>query len=251
MSAPIPKTVAELAGDGSAELVWRNELGGLTYRVGSGGSVRYIKWQPAGELGADERAHVDLLVESEKMRWAARFIRVPRVLDVGADERGAWLVTEAIEATSAVDPRWWSRPEDAVRAIATGLRRMHDALPVDICPYRATWSTKYRAELPEAEHLVVCHGDPCMPNTLMDRDGRFAGHVDLARLGVGDRWSDLAIATYSISWDINLGRSYDELFLATYGVDPDDDRIRAYRALWDAPAPDVGHPGSPVHIIGE
>ncbi|QCV95521.1 aminoglycoside 3'-phosphotransferase [Acidipropionibacterium acidipropionici] len=250
MSVRIPPKVAEMVGDGPAELVWRNELGGLTYRTSGRGSVRYIKWQPAGDLEADERDDVDLLVESEKMRWAGRFIRVPRVLGVGADEHGSWLVTEGIEATSAVDPRWRSRPEDAVRVIATGLRRMHDAHPVDTCPYRATWSTKYRAELPEPEHLVVCHGDPCMPNTLMDRDGQFAGHVDLARLGVGDRWSDLAIATYSISWDVNLGRNYDDLFLATYGVEPDDDRIRAYRALWDAPARDVSH-GSPVPIIVE
>lgn len=88
--------------------------------------------------------------------------------------------------------------------------------------------------MPAPDLLVVCHGDPCVPNTLIDDAGRFAGHVDLARLGVADRWADLAIATYSIGWDINFGRSYDDLFFDAYGIRPDPERIAAYRRLWDS-----------------
>lgn len=69
--------------------------------------------------------------------------------------------------------------------------------------------------------------------TLIADDGRFAGLVDVAQLGVADRWADLAIATYSISWDINFGRSYDELFFEVYGMEPDAERISLYRRLWD------------------
>ena len=32
---------------------------------------------------------------------------------------------------------------------------------------------------PPIDKLVVCHGDACAPNTLLDGDGNFAGHVDL------------------------------------------------------------------------
>lgn len=80
---------------------------------------------------------------------------------------------------------------------------------------------------------MVCHGDPCVPNTLLNSAGEFAGHVDLSRLGVADRWADLAIATYSISWDANFGKSYDALFFGAYGIEPDEERIRFYRELWD------------------
>lgn len=72
-----------------------------------------------------------------------------------------------------------------------------------------------------------------MPNTLLNSAGEFAGHVDLAGLGVADRWADLAIATYSISWDVNFGKSYDKLFFEVYGIEPDLERIRFYRELWD------------------
>lgn len=234
MDTDIPEKVGELAGAHEPELVWRNELGGLTFRVADRCRPRYIKWQPEAGLDAGSGLDVDLVAEADRLRWAGRFIRVPRVLECGRAGGAAWLVTEGIDAVPAVDPRWQRNPEAAVRAIAVGLRRMHDALPVDGCPFRGTWTAPHIGSLPEPEHLVVCHGDPCMPNTLMSDSGDFVANVDMGRLGVADRWADLAIATYSISWDFNLGRSYDELFFRTYGARPDDERINAYRRLWDA-----------------
>ncbi|CAM4060408.1 Aminoglycoside 3'-phosphotransferase [Bordetella tumbae] len=228
----IPSKVLDLAGTDSVEVVWRNELGGLTFRCHGEQGARYIKWQPSVGLSPAERADVNLVMESEKLRWAGQFVAVPRVVDCGEVDGAAWLVTEAIDAIPAVDPRWRDKAEVAVRAIATGLRRFHDALPVHSCPYRSTWfgSTE---RVPEPERLVVCHGDPCVPNALLNSEGGFSAHVDLSRLGVADRWADLAIATYSISWEVNFGRSYDELFFSTYGIEPDMTRIQFYRELWD------------------
>ena len=84
---------------------------------------------------------------------------------------------------------------------------------------------------PPIERLVVCHGDACVPNTLIDDDGHCTGHVDLGALGVADRWSDLAIATWSVSW--NFGPSWEKALLDAYGVAPDVERTRYYRLLWD------------------
>lgn len=39
---PIPEIVVEVAAGRSAELVWRNELGGLTFRIDD----RFVKWNP-------------------------------------------------------------------------------------------------------------------------------------------------------------------------------------------------------------
>lgn len=228
----IPPKVLDLAGTDTVEIVWRNERGGLTFRARGEWGERYIKWQPSAELTPAQREDVNLISESEKLHWAGQFVPVPRVLECGEDDAAVWLVTEAINATSAVDQRWHDEAEVAVRAIATGLRRLHDALPVASCPFRGAWVGS-TVSAPEPKRLVVCHGDPCVPNTLINRQGEFAGHVDLSRLGVADCWADLAIATYSISWSVNFGRSYDELFFLTYGIEPDMERIRFYRGLWD------------------
>lgn len=78
--------------------------------------------------------------------------------------------------------------------------------------------------------LVVCHGDYCLPNILLD-EGRVVGYVDLGELGVADRWWDLAVASWSITW--NLGPGLEGLFYDAYGVEPEPDRIRFYRLLYD------------------
>ena len=84
---------------------------------------------------------------------------------------------------------------------------------------------------PAIDRLVVCHGDPCAPNTLLHDDGAFAAHVDLGSLGVADRWADLAVAAWSTEW--NYGRGYDDMVYDAYGIAQDPDRIAYYRLLWD------------------
>ncbi|MFE0465044.1 aminoglycoside 3'-phosphotransferase [Kitasatospora sp. NPDC058965] len=244
-----PRVVVELAGGAPVEVVWRNEAGGVTFRAGE----RYLKWAPAG-------TRADLAAEAERLRWAGAYAVVPRVLDQGADDGGTWLVTAALAGTAAVQPRWKREPATAVRAIGAGLRALHDALPVADCPFEwsaasryaravglrtepAHWHREHRrlgtvdralalvAEAPPVDRPVVCHGDACAPNTLIGADGRWSGHVDLGALGVADRWADLAVATWSTTW--NYGPGWERPLLDAYGIDPDPERTAYYRLLWD------------------
>jgi kanamycin kinase len=77
---------------------------------------------------------------------------------------------------------------------------------------------------------VVCHGDYCLPNILIE-SGIPTGFLDLGELGVADRWWDLAVATWSVTW--NLGPGYEGLFLEEYGVQRDPAREEFYRLLYD------------------
>jgi kanamycin kinase len=85
---------------------------------------------------------------------------------------------------------------------------------------------------PPVDRLVVCHGDACAPNTMLDDAGGVCGHVDLGTLGVADRWADLAVATYSTVW--NYGPGWEDALLDAYRIAPDPGRTTFYRALWDA-----------------
>lgn len=233
-----PATVRALAAlDGAeGELVWTNELGGQTFRVDDPGGARYLKWQPQAGLSAAQRAETDLAEEARRMRWAGAHIAVPTVLDVGTVDDGAWLLTTGVDADSPLTDRWLADPGTVVPAIARGLRRLHETLPVKACPFTCGWvdeAAGRRPAAPPPERLVVCHGDPCVPNTLLDDDGVAVAHVDLGDLGVADRWADLAIASWSVDWDINFGPGHQELFFAAYGIDPDWERISYYRRLWE------------------
>ncbi|GAA3602987.1 aminoglycoside 3'-phosphotransferase [Microlunatus ginsengisoli] len=233
----VPASVRELArreGLGTGHAVWLNQLGGLTFAYPDVG--QFVKWVP-------HHPEFDVVDEAARLDWAGRFTTVPAVIDLGSDEHGAWLRTRAVPGRSAVHPRWIAEPRIAVRAIGTGLRSFHDRLPVLDCPFDWSLATRFAwikrdedrvliEQAPPIDRLVVCHGDMCAPNTLLDEAGAFTGHVDLGRLGVADRWADLAVATYSLGWNYD-GEWTDEL-LDAYGIERDDDRIGYYRRLWDA-----------------
>lgn len=235
-SAPVevPPRVLTLARGATLTPVWRNGLGGLTFRTDDG---RYIKWGPL-----DDEAN--MRDEAERLRWARAWIAVPEVIEQGQDDAHEWLVTVAIDASSAVDPRWADEAEKAVRAVGEGLRALHDALPVADCPWE--WSTDGRIAgaaargivvpddlipAPPIDRLVVCHGDACMPNTLLDADGRPVAFVDLAALGTADRWADIAVASMSTEW--NFGPGWEDTLIAAYGIEPDRQRLEYYRRLWN------------------
>lgn len=231
----VPDVVRSLADGAALEPVWVNELGGITFRTDDG---RYIKHGPRNQ-------ETTFAGEAERLAWAGRFAAVPRVLTHGADEHSEWLVSAAIRGESAVIPRWVARPATAVRAIGEGLRALHDALPVEDCPFE--WSVRSRRrnaerrgirlpdglrEAPPVDRLVVCHGDACAPNTLIGDDGRWSGHVDFGALGAGDRWADIAVAAMSTEWNYGPGWAAD--LIRAYGVEPDPLRLAYYRDLWNA-----------------
>lgn len=233
----VPDWVRELAGDGPVRPVWRNEDGGLTFRFGDG--IRFLKAQRPG---------LDWQPDAERVRldWVGGFVPAPRVLRHGVHGELHWVLTTGLPGRSAVDPAWLARPEIAIPALGRGLRRFHDAVPVVDCPF--SWSVRERvdrfgldpvflARVPPLD-AVVCHGDACNPNFLLDDDGRVTGYVDLGGLGVADRWADLAPALMSLGW--NYGPGWEPTFLAAYGV-PDDPAKRVYySALWDGVGDNLG-----------
>lgn len=248
-----PPQVEALAGGQPIRPVWENTLGGLTFEL-AGSPRRFVKWTPA-------QSGIDLGAEAARMRWASRFVSVPMPIEHGRDQTSSWLVTTALPGQSAVCPRWIADPATAVVQIGLGLRAFHDALPVRDCPFDASVEARLLdlrahperldpsrrdqdhrgltvdevlarlAAIPSVDQLVVCHGDTCAPNTLLTDDGVWSGHVDLGLLGVADRWSDLAIATWSLGW--NYGPGWEPLLMRAYGVDADVRRTAYYRLLYD------------------
>ncbi len=225
---PIPGVVLEYSDGSEVELVWRNDLGGLTF----GFADRFVKWNP-------RTTGIDLDRERVRLEWLSPLHPAPRVIDFGADETAQWLMTAALPGTHAVGDTWRARRRDAVRAIATGLREIHSLPTADFPPawVADSWAGRRPESLGPAPPLVdpvVVHGDACAPNTLISPDGDWVGHVDLGDLTVGDRWADLAIASLSLDW--NFGQGHQRELFDEYGIEPDGERIRYYRGLWDLEA---------------
>ncbi len=230
-----------------------------TYRLAHPrGEVRFLKLA--------EAAHAQLLMdEIPRMRWAHAHLPVPEILEFSTNDNDQiyWLMTRAGPGVDATNATFRNRPLRVLELLAEGLRRFHQA-PFEDCPFdfqldQALSLVERRVESgaidperdfhpehqhlsvndalrqlqrdrPQNEDLVVCHGDFCFPNILIDGD-RVAGFVDLGELGVADRWWDLAVATWSTTW--NVGRGYEDAFLNAYEIEPDADRIAYYRLLYD------------------
>lgn len=239
-----------------AEVAWSLTPERTVWRLRSpDGDIRYLKTVRRG-------TDLPLAAERDRLAWAAARLPVPRVLGYGADREQEWLLTAALPGVTAIDDAWRADRPRLLPLLAAGLRRLH-ALPVADCPFdcrldKALQAAHERATAglvdvrefhrdhapptigaalarleqlcPPDEDLVVCHGDYCLPNVLLS-DGQVSGYLDLGQLGVADRWQDLAVATWSVTW--NLGPGWEDAFLACYGVARDPRKQAFYRLLYE------------------
>jgi kanamycin kinase len=238
-------------------VAWQYGPEAITYRMEeASGEVHFLKIAPS-------RAYPSLAGEADRMRWAQGRLPVPQVLEQGSDGDLDWLLTKGLAGADATAPAWAADSERLVSALASGLRRFHETT-VSGCPFdfrldRALAHARRRVQAglvvperdfheefsglsaasalsileqsrPAGEDVVLCHGDYCPPNVMMV-DWAATGFLDLGEMGTADRWWDLAVAAWSITW--NLGPGYEDLFLSSYGVERNEERVEFYRLLYD------------------
>lgn len=252
-----PAIAAELAG-----YEWvRNTVGqsgGAVYRLhGKAGAPNlFLKY---GEgICAD-----DVSDEMARLRWLGRHVPMPKVLHFVRTPSEAWLLMAEVAGETAyrIMEECPDRRTVVVDAIATFLRRIH-AIPVSDCPFnsnhdrrllrararidanlvdeddfdedRQGWTAEQvwaamQELLPLASDAVVTHGDYSLDNVLI-LDGQVAGCIDAGRVGIADRYQDLAIAWNCLG---GFGASLQERFLAQYGVHDLDRRKLQFHLMLD------------------
>jgi len=244
-------------------------------RVTTGRSGADVRRSPDGAAYAKSGGGLvrrDLLAERDRLEWlAGTDLPAPRILDWDDDGDNATLTMSALPgvAMSDLPPR---SVTGAVTSLGGFLSRLH-AVRRESCPFERWLSVtvpvarlrvdhglvddddfdderagrspadllvelvdaRPRAEELELGDLVVCHGDACLPNFLVDPESlRVTGMIDVHRLGVADRHLDLALATRSIS-DTTLNPAYGapaaEAMLGAYGRAADPWRLDFYGLL--------------------
>ena len=233
---------------GDAVAVWRLSS--------PAGEVHFLKVRAVG----DEPALAD---EEARLRWAASRLPVPSVVAWGTEGDVEWLATCGLTGRDATSPELRRHPDRLLAALACGLRSLH-ATPFDGCPFRLTVEAAIAAvrrrvadglaehddlheeyrhlslaqavarieELaPVDEDLVLCHGDYCFPNVLVE-DWAVTAYLDLGELAVADRWWDVAVASWSATWNLD-DPGAEQRFLDAYGIEPDLRRIEFWRLVYD------------------
>ncbi|MDH4988444.1 aminoglycoside 3'-phosphotransferase [Aminobacter anthyllidis] len=226
---------------------------GVFKLAADGRPTLFLKTEEAGEFA-------ELPDEVARLRWlAGQGIPCPEVIVFETHAGQNWLLMSAVAGRDLVSQR--TSPDKAIAIMADALRQLH-ALDVAACPFDHSLGRRIavakarveagevdeddfdderlgqtaqqlfeelRARLPAAESLVVTHGDASMPNFMADGD-RFSGFIDCSRLGVADLHQDLALACWSIQY--NLGEEWIAPFLALYGrPDADEAKLTYYQLL--------------------
>lgn len=204
----------------------------------------------------------DITDEMVRLRWLAKYVPVPAVVHFTRTEKEAWLLMTAIPGDSGYQTLQTDRQRRiaVVDAIAKFLRQIH-SIPTSACPftseltYRLTrararidaqqvdegdfdderqgWTAEQvweamQAQLPLVPDPVVTHGDFSLDNLLI-RDGEVLGCIDVGRVGIADRYQDLAVCYNSLG---EFGELIQERFLEQYGVgDIDPNKLQFYLML--------------------
>lgn len=245
----LPPRLEELLRGTKHRFVHAPFSGAFTFHI-RGAANAYLKILP---LGHQE----PLMLYRDKLQWLSGRLPVPEVLLYETDERYEYLLMTEIAGSDATDEQFRSKAEQTVSLLAEGLRAIHHA-DARGCPFDCGASGRLRlierrlstgridrqkieerfqdtperlyerlcAELPDmAETSVLCHGDYCVPNVMID-SGRISGFIDLADAGLSDPYRDLAAAQRSIAR--NFGERHVALFYRKYGMEPDPVKLRLY-----------------------
>ena len=233
------------------------ESGGAVFRLDQVGAPALFLKHGSGPVAEDVAA------EAERLAWLAGRVPATALRQFAREGDNAWLVTTAISGLTGDGWLEWApeRLPMIVRAFAGFLRMLH-ALPVEDCPFDASYPVRLAharrniaaglvdeddfdpdhdgwsaAEiLAEVERLaparverVVTHGDFSLGNLLLDADGRVTGCIDVGRLGVADPYQDIAILWTNLG---EYGVEAQRLLLDELGiVEPDERRLAFHRCL--------------------
>ena len=230
----------------SAASVFRLEARGLP--------TLYLKVEEAGPFG-------ELADEAARLHWLkASGLPCPDVIAEDTDGARNRLLISALPGADLASASALTPPA-RVELLAAALLGLH-RLPIASCPFNhrleqriatakarmqagvfdetdfderrlgksaATLFAELESRRPGSEDLVVTHGDACLPNFIACEDG-FSGYIDCSRLGVADRYQDIALACRSIAY--NFGEALVRPFLDRYGMPvTDPTRIDYYQLL--------------------
>ncbi|MBX3011982.1 MAG: aminoglycoside 3'-phosphotransferase [Caldilineaceae bacterium] len=235
--------------------------------IGESRDQVYRLWDDQAPIGflkvGSRQSLAPLAADAARLEWLADRLPVPRLLGYQETADACYLLMGVIPGTdtATLSQQAGIDLEPVVRLLAAGLRQVH-AVPIVDCPFDAClarqieqvqfrlarglvnadviggpWAgrpipdlfAELLATIPPVEDLVLTHGDYCLPNILLEGD-QVSGFVDLGRVGVADRYRDLALVQRSLIR--NCGPAWVPYFFAEYGLpQPDEAKLTFYQLL--------------------
>lgn len=233
------------------------ESGGMVYRLQGKPDAPELYLKYGRDAVADE-----ITDEMVRLRWLGRYVPVPAVVHFTGVPGEAWLLMTALPGETVYQSLEAGSVDRLalVDGVARFLRQLH-AIPVSDCPFnsdhsyrlglareriddglvdeddfdadRSGWTAEQvwqslQRLLPLTPDPVVTHGDFSLDNLLIC-GGEVTGCIDAGRVGIADRYQDLAILWNSLG---EFGRDLQDRLLVAYGLsDPDHCKLHFHMML--------------------
>lgn len=253
-----PRRLAALLAGSAGEPAPAGEGGAAVVRLTLADGRRAFLKHGVGSTAAD------IADEADRLRWLQGRMPCAAVLHHASEGGGAWLLTEALPGRTgdeilAAEPHRWPA---VIAAFASFVRRLH-ALPVAECPFeagvsvrlaaarrnidaglvdetdfddaRAGWSAervwrRLQELVPASTERVVTHGDLSLGNLVLDDACDVSGVIDVGRLGLAERYQDIAILWSNLA---EFGAAAQSRWLAAAVAEPVDRRRLEFHCCLD------------------
>ena len=210
--------------------------------------------------------------ESLMMDWLKNKISVPECICNFAENGKNYLLMSKISGKMSCEDEFMKDPKLLVSILSDAIKSLWK-VDISACPVKNDLSTvlkeaEYRVEHglvdvddaePETfgksgfkdpeellswlydnkpeEDFVLSHGDFCLPNLFINNN-KFSGFVDIGRMGIADKYQDIALCYRSLDHNFSgvySGKAYggydEKMFFDALGIEPDFDKIRYYILL--------------------
>ena len=210
--------------------------------------------------------------EREMLKWLEGKLPVPKILGEFCNGDMSYLLMSRIPGKMTCDAEYMENPKGLVSVLAEGLKRLWE---VDVTDCPEVWDLDRKlAQAKEAvekgevdvedaepetfgtngfkdpqelwqwlnenrpqEDMVLSHGDFCLPNVFV-QDGKLSGYIDLGRMGVADKWQDIAICYRSLKHNFygkyatKVYKDFNpDILFEALGIEPDWEKLHYYILL--------------------
>lgn len=206
-------------------------------------------------------------------KWLKQRIPVPEILEYAIAEGKSYCLMTRIPGRMICDDMYMANPEQLLEIVSQAMKLLW-SIDINSCPCDNSLHVKlkqarYNIEnglvdldnvdsetfgengfhSPEElmkwleenrpeEELVFSHGDFSMPNIFAAGD-KISGFIDLGRMGIADRWQDIAICYRSLKHNFegryNGGFPYEgyrpEMLFEKLEIEPDYEKLKYYILL--------------------
>lgn len=210
--------------------------------------------------------------EYQMMQWLKDRLPVPQVISYARENGKSYLLMTRIEGNMSCEDVYMQNPQHLTKLLADALGVLWQT---DITGCPCEWGVDRKLKMAEywvehdmvsmenvepdtygeggfsspkelyqwlathkpPEEPVLSHGDFTLPNLIFEGD-ILKGYIDLGRMGIADKWQDIALCYRSLLHNYEGkygGKKYEgycpDMLFEQLGIEPDWEKIRYYMLL--------------------